>query len=123
EMAGAEQRAAGPLAGRLLSRAAPDRRGVLLLNPCAFARRAAVERGGFDAAPPAGGPVRAAQLDGDTARLVVDLPALGFAWVPADGGTTGGETPPARRGIRLADERGVRNEFFDAEVDPVTGGL
>jgi hypothetical protein len=119
----AEQRAARPLADRLLSRAATDRRGLLLLNPCAFARRAAVERGGFAAAPPPGGPVRAAQLDGDTGRLVVDLPALGFAWVPTDGGPTDGAPAPARRGIRLADDHGVRNEFFDAEVDPTTGGL
>jgi hypothetical protein len=121
EIVKAEQQAAKPLADRLLSRAAPDRRGLLLLNPCAFARRVAVEREGFTAAPPVGGPVRAAQLDGDKARLVVEVPALGFAWVPTDGATAG--APPARRGLRLADQLGVRNEFFEAEVDPVTGGL
>jgi hypothetical protein len=122
ELAQAERTAATPLADRLLARAATDRRGLLLLNPCAFARRAALERDGFATVPSAGGPVRAAQLDGELARLVVDIPALGFAWVPTDGGTAGATTS-ARRGIRLADERGVRNEFFDAEVDPVTGGL
>ncbi|HTK76138.1 MAG TPA: hypothetical protein VL371_12825 [Gemmataceae bacterium] len=122
ELVKAEQAAAAPLAERLLSRAGTDRRGLLLLNPCAFARRAAIEREGFAAVSPVGGPVRATQLDGETARLVIDLPALGFAWVPTDGGNVGATTP-ARRAIRLADERGVRNEFFDAEVDPVTGGL
>jgi hypothetical protein len=122
ELAKTERAAALPLAERLLARAATDRRGLLLLNPCAFARRTAIERDGFAAVPPVGGPIRAAQLDGDLARFVVDLPALGFAWVSTDGGSAGG-TSPARRGIRLADERGVRNEYFDAEVDPVTGGL
>src|SRR5438067_13547297 len=29
--------------------------------------------------------------------------------------------PPVR--MRLADERTVRNEFFEAEIDPATGGL
>jgi hypothetical protein len=124
----AERRAAGPLAERLLSRAAADRPGLLLLNPCAFARRVALERDDFAALPPLGGPVKAAQLDGGTARLVVEVPALGFAWVPSGGrqppgSSTGGLTPPARRAVKLADERGVRNEFFEAEIDPATGGL
>jgi hypothetical protein len=53
--------------------------------------------------------------------LVVELPALGFAWIP-----TSGPSAPAsggRRPIKLADQHGVRNEFFEAEVDPATGGL
>src|SRR6202040_38604 len=33
-----------------------------------------------------------------------------------------GTPPPAMR-MRLADQRGVRNEFFEAEIDPTTGGL
>src|SRR5439155_10048251 len=69
ELAKAEQAAAAPLAERLLARAATDRRGLLLVNPCAFARRAAIERDGFAAAPAVGGPVRAAQLDGGVVRV------------------------------------------------------
>jgi hypothetical protein len=123
EFAKMEQRAARPLAERLVGRAASERPGLLLLNPCAFARRAALERDDIAAVPPVGGPVKAAQFDDGKARLVVEVPALGFAWVPTDGEGTGGPTAPPRRGIRLADERGVRNEFFEAEVDPATGGL
>jgi hypothetical protein len=50
---------------------------------------------------------------------VVEVPALGFAWVPRTAAP--GPPPPAR--MRLADQRCVRNEFFEAEVDPATGGL
>jgi hypothetical protein len=71
------------------------------------------------ALPPLGGPLKACQLDGATARLVVEVPALGFAWIPKEGQP--GSVPTRR--MRLADEHCVRNEFFEAEVDPQTGGL
>ncbi len=114
-----ERRAAGPLAERLLSRAAEGRPGLLLLNPCAFARRVALERDDLAAAPPAGGPVKVAQWEDGKTRLVAEVPALGFAWLPLSGESP----PPARRPLKLADAHGVRNEFFEAEVDPATGGL
>ena len=51
---------------------------------------------------------------------MVEVPALGFAWFPREGPP--GPPPPAGR-MRLADDRCVRNEYFEAEVDPATGGL
>jgi hypothetical protein len=119
DLAVAEQQAAEALAERLQARAAPDTPGFLVLNPCSFARRVALELDGFTGPPPLGGPLRAAQVDGGRARLVVEVPALGFAWIPRTAAP--GLPPPAR--MRLADPRGVRNEFFEAEVDPTTGGL
>src|SRR5213078_2341467 len=80
-----ERRAAAPLVERLLSRAADNKPGLLLLNPCAFARRITLERDDFAAPPPLGGPVKAVQRDGDTTRLVVEVPALGFAWISRTG--------------------------------------
>jgi hypothetical protein len=47
-----------------------------------FARRVPIELAGLSGAVAIEGPVKAAQLDGDTARLVVEVPALGFAWIP-----------------------------------------
>jgi hypothetical protein len=86
----------------------------------------ALELPGFAAPVPVGGPIKACQMDGDTARLVVHLEALGFAWVPAPRTPGAGHAPgspgPATR-MRLADERCVRNEFFEAEIDAQTGGL
>ena len=47
------------------------------------------------------------------------MPALGFAWLPR----SGGEAASVPGKMRLADEHTVRNEFFEAEIDPATGGL
>jgi hypothetical protein len=115
-----QKEAAEALAGRLQSRAAADTPGYLALNPCSFARRLALELNDVSGPLPVAGPVKAFQIDGGTARLVVEVPAFGFAWFPRSG-PPGTPAPAAR--MRLADERAVRNEFFEAEVDPATGGL
>jgi hypothetical protein len=93
--------------------------GYLLLNPCSFIRRVALELPGIAAPLAVGGHLKACQVEGETARVVVEVPALGFAWVPQS-------APPAApmtTRMRLADERCVRNEFFEAEIDVQTGGL
>jgi hypothetical protein len=115
-----EREVAEALATRLQSRAAPDTPGYMVLNPCSFARRVALELEGATRPVPVAGPVKASQLDGDRLGLVVEVPALGFAWFP-QAGPPG--TPPPLMRMRLADNRCVRNEFFEAEVDPETGGL
>lgn len=119
ELTEAQDRIAEMLARRLTARGQADNPGFLVLNPCSFKRRVALELEGVRSLPPLGGPLKACQLDGETARLVVEVPALGFAWVPREGPPG---SAPTRR-MRLADERAVRNEFFEAEVDPQTGGL
>ncbi len=67
-----------------------------------------------------GGSVKASQFNDGVGRVVVEVPALGFAWFPREGPP--GPPPPASR-MRLADDRFVRNEYFEAEIDPATGGL
>jgi hypothetical protein len=116
----AERQVSAALAARLLARAAAGQPGWLVLNPCSFIRRVALELDGAHGSLPITGPVKACQVDGDKLRLVVEVPALGFAWVPQSGPP--GTPVPAMR-MRLADERHVRNEFFEAEIDPATGGL
>lgn len=117
-----EKSIAGALAERLQSRAAPDQPGYLLLNPCAFARRVALELEGAQRPLAVGGIIKASQLDGSLVRAVVEVPALGFAWIPREGPP--GTTAMASR-IKVADQatHTIRNEFFEVEVDPVTGGL
>jgi hypothetical protein len=115
-----QQQIVQALGGRLVSRAKENRPGWLVLNPCSFTRRVALELEGITTPLPIDGPVKACQIDADAARLVVEVPQFGFAWFP-HGGPAG--TPPMKEKIKLADQRGVRNEFFDAEVDPRTGGL
>jgi hypothetical protein len=116
-----EQEIGAALADRLLSRATGQQPGYLILNPCSFTRRVALELEGVTTPLPVLDPVKACQLDGNTLRAVVEVPALGFAWIPREGPK--GTLHPAMR-MRLADDRAhVRNEFFEAEIDPATGGL
>jgi hypothetical protein len=116
----AEQEAAEALASRLLARAQEGGPGYLILNPCSFTRRVALELDEATTPLPIAGPVKACQIDGDRLRLVVEVPALGFCWFPKAGPPG---TPPAKMRMRLADGRCVRNEFFEAEIDQETGGL
>jgi hypothetical protein len=117
ELADTQKQVSEVLAQRLLARATADRPGYLVLNPCSFTRRVALELDDAGAVA-VEGPVKASQLDGGLARLVVEVPALGFAWFPRG---KPGAAPP--KGRTLADKNGVRNEFFEADVDPATGGL
>ncbi|MHB1425616.1 MAG: glycoside hydrolase family 38 N-terminal domain-containing protein [Gemmataceae bacterium] len=119
DLAEAQTLIAESLARRLTARGQANNPGFLVLNPCSFKRRVALELEGVRSLPPLTGPLKACQLDGATARVIVEVPALGFAWIPREGAPG---SAPTRR-MRLADERTVRNEFFEAEVDPQTGGL
>src|SRR5581483_4057697 len=86
-----------------------------------FTRRVALELDDFPGPIPVADPVKAAQFDGRSAKLVVEVPALGFAWVPRAAGLNPAAPPKPR--IKTADGTTVRNEFFEAEIDPATGGL
>jgi hypothetical protein len=88
---------------------------LLVLNPCSFARRASIERTDLPGPPPIRGPIKAAQQDGNLVRLVIDLPAFGFAWIP--------KTVGERSTRQVAEDLTLRNEFFEADIDPETGGL
>jgi hypothetical protein len=115
---GALGKIAVELSARLTARAAPGQPSFLVLNPCAFTRRIALEL--HDAQPPQGGPVKACQIEGSAARLVVEVPAFGFVHIPRAGGAVATQTLSR---MRLADEHAVRNEFFEAEIDQASGGL
>ncbi len=94
--------------------------GRLLINPCGYARRIGLELPHHGEPLPIGGPLKAAQFTDGMARLVVEVPGLGFVWIPQQGPAN---TPAPTVRMKLADERCVRNEFFEAEIDPGTGGL
>jgi hypothetical protein len=115
-----EKQSGQQLAQRLLARATEENPGYLVLNPCSFTRRVALELEDGGGPVPITGPVKACQVDNGKRRLVVEVPALGFAWFPRSGPAG---APPQVARMRLADTRHVRNEFFEAEVDPATGGL
>ncbi len=66
------------------------------------------------------GPLRTAQFTDEGVFAVVDLPAFGFAWVPAE--SEPGRSPAAASGLS-AKGRQLRNESVEIQVDSTTGGL
>lgn len=110
---------AKPLADRLQVRAVENRPGYMILNSCGFARRVVVELNQQAGPVPVDGPVKACEFANGTLRAVVEVPGLGFAWLPK--GSASVAMPKMR--IKTAEATTVRNEYFEAELDPRTGGL
>ncbi len=108
------------LAERLQTRSVNDQPGFLVFNPCSFTRRVALELGGFAGPIPVADPLKAAEFSGDHARLVVEIPPLGYAWIPRQGPPG---TPPPRERMKLAQALTVRNEFFECDIDAGSGGI
>ena len=117
-----EQKIAAALADRLQVRASANQPGYMVLNPCGFARRVALELEGGAWPLPVEGQIKACQLNDRQLKVVLEIPALGFAWIPREGPV--GAKPMASR-LRLADlpTHTLRNEFFEVEIDSATGGL
>ena len=117
-----EKRIAAALADRLQSRAEPNKPGYMLLNPCGFARRAAIELEAGANPLPIGGIVKACQLEGGKMRAVVEVPALGFAWLPRQGPPG---TPAMTTKMPLGEPQFnvIRNDVIEVEVDPATGAM
>lgn len=117
-----EKRIAGALADRLQSRSAPNQPGWMILNPCGFARRAALELDAGAHPLPIGGIVKACQIEGDKMRAVVEVPALGFAWLPRQGPP---DTKLMTTKLPLGDAQFklIRNDLMEVEVDAASGGL
>jgi alpha-mannosidase len=99
---------------------APAESGVLVANVCSTTRRALVELPEGAALPAVEGPVKAVQ-DTPGPCAVVEVPALGYAWIRPGGQAQRGKV----KDIPLADaeELLLRNEFFELLIDPQTGGI
>lgn len=94
------------------------RSGVLTINPSSHVRRMGVDITPLEGLPAVAKPVYAAAESAAAKYAVVDVPAAGFVWLsPADRPTR--EAKP----LLLADDGVLRNEFFEAVINPVTGTL
>lgn len=118
KLVAAETAWAKRLADRLQLRSDAGKPGILVLNPCGFARRVAVELDGLAGPVAVADPVKASEFANGKARFVVEVPGLGYAWVPRP---AAGPSPKPR--LVTASGAAVRNEFFEAELDPATGAL
>jgi alpha-mannosidase len=95
------------------------RLGFLVLNPLGFNRRAAVSLPGAAIDLRGEGALKAAQFTDEGVLAVVELPAHGFAWIPAHSS----ESPSEEPGSVRASGYTISNGLLEVEVDPGTGGL
>lgn len=106
---------------RVIMHGAGDQPGWLVTNPLSFRRWALLDFSPIpDAVPPQqGGHVKAVQFDDQRKLALIDLPASGFAWIPA--------SPQAVVSSEvakpLAEAGRLQNEFFDVAISERTGGL
>jgi hypothetical protein len=108
------------LAERLQTRSTEGQSGLLAFNTCSFTRRVVLDLPGFGGPIPVADPVKAAEFSGDQARIVVEIPPLGYAWIPRKGAP--GTASPKER-LKLAQGLTVRNEFFECDIDSASGGI
>ncbi|HEX7447525.1 MAG TPA: hypothetical protein VF306_08265 [Pirellulales bacterium] len=112
---------AAALAGRLASKGD----GFLLLNPQPFARRVSVCLPSLAALPEESGPVKAVQPANEGARVAVDLPPMGFAWVGpgASPSVAPRKSAPARAERRHSKDPTIQNDLLQVSVSAQTGGI
>jgi alpha-mannosidase len=93
-------------------------RGCLVINPCSFIRRVGVEDIKLSGLPTIERPVYAADEHAGTQRAVVDVPAFGFVHL-----APGNAASRDKKALLLAEDNVLRNEFFEAIINPTTGSL
>jgi alpha-mannosidase len=110
--------AADQLASALTSSNPGGPSGCLIINPCSFIRRIGVEGLAIEGLPQVERPVYAADRHRDGLHAVVDVPAFGFVHL-----SPGAATQRDKKTLPLAEEGVLRNEFFEAIINPATGSL
>lgn len=117
------QQAARDFAAALPRETSPPEDGLVVLNPLSFPRRVAVDVGKLPRLPEATGTVKAVQREGRK-LAIVEVPAMGYAWVTAGGADSAAKRSPAKE-PPLAEPQDLllRNEFFEVLVDPHTGAI
>lgn len=102
---------------KLITARGQEGRGVLVINPLSFPRTCVVEWP-EGTAPGKEEAIQHRQI-GEQSFGLVKVPACGFVWLsaePAQGRTPVGKLP-------LAEELILRNDFFEVQLSPVTGGI
>jgi alpha-mannosidase len=97
-----------------------QRPGYLIFNTLGVPRRAAVVLPEAAVDLRGAAPLRAAQFTDQGVWAVVDLPALGYAWVPREANLAAPAPASAALGAR---NRILRNESMEVEIDAATGGI
>lgn len=103
-----------------------ERGGLLVVNPLNFPRRVPVDVSRLASLPQVGRPIYAAAASDSRSWAMVDVPSMGFVWLAANESAGGA----AADNVRLVEDRrqrdglvALRNEYFEALIDPTTGAL
>jgi len=103
--------------------------GYLIINALSFSRKIPLQLPGVSVFSKEY-PILSSQIHQEDAYLVVEVPAMGYCWLPvrpAEESTpetiAQGKKTRREKTQLLAEEGVVRNEFFEAYVDDKTGGL
>ncbi|MGI8980223.1 MAG: hypothetical protein ACR2FY_13440 [Pirellulaceae bacterium] len=110
--------AAANWAGCLAGGKSGGNTGLLVLNPNGYVRRMALETTELAVPPLAEKPIYAADSSSGSTQVVVDVPPLGYVFIPSDGRGKRDSKP-----LLLAEDNTLRNEFFEAVINPTTGTL
>lgn len=102
--------------------------GYLLINPWSFSQRRCVDVSMLAHAPAQEGVVWKTEESPEKRLAVVDLPAMGFAWLEAGPAPALPPPPRKRRETKpeeppLAEGHLLRNDFFEVALDPITGAI
>jgi alpha-mannosidase len=114
-------KSAAPAAlSQLLARDAARGAGLLVINPLSFPRRTVVDWPADLSFPAGEEPIAARQFDDAHRQVLVDVPACGFAWVPAPSVSA---EPPRVDKVAAAEDLLLRNDLFEVNLSDVTGGI
>ncbi len=92
--------------------------GLLVLNPHSFIRRMGMETTKLAAPPAIDKPIYAADSSNGSTQVVADVPPMGYVFIPSEGRGKRDSKP-----LLLAEDNTLRNEFFEAVINPTTGTL
>jgi len=93
--------------------------GYLVVNPASYKRRVLLDMPNLTALPPNEPPVLASEESDGHRRVLVEVPAMGFAWVAAAAERPG----RAWSGELIASGETLRNEHCEIQIHPQTGGI
>lgn len=95
-------------------------RGVLVVNTSAATRKIGLELPMLGSLPAIQGAVLAADDVDGVKRAVVEVPAMGFAWIGSDGADA---TSSSRAGKSIAYENMLVNDRIEVKISRETGGV
>ena len=99
--------------------------GYLLTNPSSSAHRVLLDVSSLEHLPEVLGPVLAAERTEAKKQALIEVPAMGYAWVGPAAAQGAGSTA-ARKGKTdsfVADGNMLRNEYFQVTVSRTTGAI